>query len=61
MSETGSKREAPKTAKIDLSDEGSVRYWTARLGITHARLIAAVKAAGTSPMGVETYLKMGWL
>lgn len=50
------KRGSPDSKRIDMSDPDEVRNWTKALGVSKARLLAAVKAAGTSAAKVRVYL-----
>ena len=44
-------------ARINLSEEHEVRYWTQALGVDKERLAAAVKAVGSSAERVREHLK----
>jgi hypothetical protein len=44
-------------ARINLSEEHEVRYWTRALGVDKERLAAAVKAVGSSAERVREHLK----
>lgn len=43
-------------ARINLNEAHELRYWTRQLGVTEARLRAAVAAAGPSVTAVKKYL-----
>jgi len=44
-------------ARISLSEEHEVRYWTQALGVDKDRLAAAVKAVGNSADRVREHLR----
>ena len=44
-------------ARVNLSQDHEVRYWTETLGVTKAQLASAVKTVGTSVERVREHLK----
>jgi hypothetical protein len=42
--------------KIDVNHNRNIDFWAGRLGVTRARLIAAVAAAGPDAQAVEAWL-----
>jgi hypothetical protein len=57
MSDDMKNRGPQDRARISLSEEHEVRYWTQALGVDKERLAAAVKAVGSSAERVREHLK----
>ncbi len=57
MSDDMKNRGPQDRARISLSEEHEVRYWTQALGVTKDQLAAAVKAVGSSADRVREHLK----
>ena len=57
MSDDLANRGPQDRARISLTEEHEVRYWTQALGVDKARLAAAVKAVGNSADRVREHLK----
>jgi hypothetical protein len=57
MSDDMKNRGPQDRARINLSEEHEVRYWTRALGVDKERLAAAVKAVGSSAERVREHLK----
>ena len=57
MADDKTNRGAQDRARINLSEDYEVRYWTNELGVTEHRLRDAVKAAGSSAEKVREWLK----
>ena len=57
MSDDMRNRGPQDRARINLSEEHEVRYWTQALGVDKERLAAAVKAVGSSAERVREHLK----
>jgi hypothetical protein len=43
------------TARIDVENWHSVRYWSETLGVSEAQLLRAIRTVGTLVVRVETY------
>ena len=56
MSDDMNNRGPQDRARISLSEEHEVRYWTQALGVTKEQLAAAVKAVGSSADRVRAHL-----
>lgn len=56
MSDDMNNRGAQDRARISLSEDHEVRYWTQALGVTEEELAAAVKAVGSSADRVREHL-----
>lgn len=48
---------SPDRDQINIDEAYEVRDWADKLGVTHAKLKAAVDAVGNSAKKVEAYLK----
>jgi hypothetical protein len=57
MSDDMKNRGPQDRARINLSEEHEVRYWTQALGVDKERLAAAVHAVGSSADRVREHLK----
>ena len=57
MSDDVKNRGPQDRARINLSEEHEVRYWTQALGVDKKRLATAVKAVGSSAERVREHLK----
>jgi hypothetical protein len=57
MSDDMKNRGPQDRARINLSEEHEVRYWTQALGVDKEQLAAAVKAVGSSADRVRRHLK----
>ena len=57
MSDDVKNRGPQDRARINLSEEHEVRYWTQALGVDKERLAPAVKAVGSSAERVREHLK----
>lgn len=44
------------TARVDVENWHSRRYWSERLGLSEAQLMRAVRAAGSAVVQIEQYL-----
>ncbi len=56
MSDDMNNRGPQDRARISLSEEHEVRYWTNALGVTKEQLAAAVQAVGSSAERVRAHL-----
>ena len=56
MSDDLKNQGAQDRARISLSEEHEVRYWTQALGVTKEQLAAAVKAVGPGAQKVREHL-----
>ena len=56
MSDDKTNRGAQDRARISLSEEHEVRYWTQALGVSKEQLAAAVQAVGNSADKVKAHL-----
>ena len=56
MSDDMKNRGPQDRARISLSEEHEVRYWTQALGVSKEQLAAAVQAVGTSADRVRAHL-----
>ena len=56
MSDDPKNRGPQDRARISLSEEHEVRYWTQALGVSKEQLAAAVQAAGHSADRVKAHL-----
>jgi hypothetical protein len=56
MADDLNKRGPQDSARVNVNEVHELRYWTARLGVSEARLRSAVAAAGTSAEAVRKYL-----
>jgi hypothetical protein len=57
MSDDMKNRGPQDRARVNLSEEHEVRYWTQALGVDKERLAAAVKAVGSSADRVREHLR----
>lgn len=57
MGDDKSKRGAPDRSRINLNEDYEVKYWTKELGVSEARLRAAVAAVGVMAADVRKHLK----
>ena len=57
MSDDKNNRGPQDRARISLTEDYEVRYWTGKFGCTPAELQAAVNAVGNSAEAVERYLR----
>ena len=57
MADNKSDRGSPDRDRINLSEEYEVRDWTAKLGVSRARLREAADAVGNSAANIREYLK----
>jgi hypothetical protein len=49
-------RDVCDTARVDVENWHSRRYWSERLGLSEAQLVRAVRAAGAAVVQIEQYL-----
>ena len=56
MSDDKTLRAPQDAARISLSEDYEVEYWTGKFGISRDQLADAVKAVGNSAQAVEQYL-----
>ena len=56
MSDDLNNRGAQDRARINLSEDHEVRYWTQALGVSKEQLAAAVQAVGSSADRVRAHL-----
>ncbi len=56
MSDDMKNRGPQDRARINMSEEHEVRYWTDALGVSREQLAAAVQAVGTSADRVRAHL-----
>lgn len=56
MADDMNNRGAQDRARISLSEEHEVRYWTQALGVSKEQLAAAVQAVGNSADKVKAHL-----
>jgi len=47
----------PDRSRINTGEDYEVKYWATTFAVSAEELIDAVKAVGTSPSAVETYLQ----
>ena len=59
MSDDRTKRGAADRARINMSQEHEVKYWTEKFGVTREKLQEAINAAGTMASSVEQRLRSG--
>ncbi|MFL6625858.1 MAG: DUF3606 domain-containing protein [Burkholderiaceae bacterium] len=57
MSDDMKNRGPQDRARVNLSEEHEVRYWTQAFGVDKERLAAAVKAVGSSADRVREHLR----
>ena len=57
MADDKTKQVPADTARINMSEEREIHYWTAKFGCTKAQLVSAVGSAGPIATKVEAYLK----
>jgi hypothetical protein len=55
MSDNLENREAEDRARVSLSEEHEVQYWTEKFGVTREELVEAVDQVGTSVYAVAVY------
>lgn len=56
MSDDLSKKRPQDASRVNVHEEWEVKYWCQKFGCTHAQLVAAVHAVGTSADAVRRYL-----
>jgi hypothetical protein len=57
MADDKTKQVPADAARINMSEDHEIRYWTAKFGCTKAQLVSAVGSVGPIAAKVAAYLK----
>ena len=57
MADDKTKQVPADAARINMSDDREIRYWTAKFGCTKEQLVSAVGSVGPATTKVAAYLK----